>query len=161
MVIRPAVATDVDGIMMTHVAAIRETCSAAYKPDEIAAWTSGGMNPDRYLPGITKGRMLVAVVDEAVVGFCEFDAATGEVLGMFVAPAHLRRGIGRGLLRTVEATAGQCGLRRLHLQSTLNAIDFYRAHGFVVDEMALFRVRSGVSVPCALMHKDLGTNNPC
>ena len=153
MLIRPAVAADVDGIMVTHVAAIRETSSSAYKPDEIEAWTSGGMNPERYLPGITDGRMLVAVVGEAVVAFCEFDAATGEVLGMFVDPLHLRRGIGRGLLQTVEARALQRGLERLHLQSTLNAIEFYRANGFVVDEMALFRLRSGVSVPCAVMHK--------
>lgn len=155
MLIRPALAADVDAIMVTHVAAIRETCRAAYNPEEIAAWTSGGMNPERYLPGITEGRTLVAVVDEAVVAFCEFDAGTGEVLGMFVDPAHLRRGLGRGLLQAVEGRAAQRGLERLHLQSTLNAIEFYRANGFVVDEMALFRLRSGVSVPCAVMHKDL------
>jgi GNAT superfamily N-acetyltransferase len=155
MLIRRAVTTDVDAIMVTHVAAIRETCCSAYGPDEIAAWTSGGMNPERYLPGITEGRTLVAVADEAVVGFCEFDAATGEVLGMFVDPLHLRRGIGRGLLQTVETTAVQRGLGRLHLQSTLNAVDFYRANGFVVDEMALFSLRAGIEVPCAVMHKDL------
>jgi len=157
MLIRPAVASDVDGIMVTHVAAIRETCSSAYKPEEIAAWASGGMNPERYLPGISEGRVLVAVEEDAVVAFCEFDAATGEVLGMFVDPAHLRRGIGRGLLESVETAAVQRGITRLHLQSTLNAIEFYRANGFVVDEMALFRLRAGVSVPCALMHKDLGS----
>lgn len=156
MLIRQAVASDVEAIMVIHVAAIRETCSSAYEPEEIAAWASGGMNPERYLPGISQGRVLVAVEESAVLAFSEFDATTGEVLGMFVAPAHLRRGIGRLLLQTVEATAVQRGVTRLQLQSTLNAIEFYRANGFVVDEMSLFRLRSGVSVPCAVMHKDIG-----
>jgi len=80
---------------------------------------------------------------------------------MFVTPAHLRQGIGRALLRVVEERALRQGVAHLHLQSTLNAVPFYRAQGFALDEMGTFRLRSGVDVPCALMHKDLAQPAPC
>jgi putative acetyltransferase len=155
VLIRTAVAADVEGIMTTHLSAISEICSTAYEPHEINAWLSGGRNPDRYLPGIADGRFLVALLDEAFAGFCDFDLSTGEVCGMFVAPTYVRRGIGRALLQTVEARARQGGVRRLCLRATLNAIGFYEAQGFVVDEMSLFRLRSGVDLSCAVMHKEL------
>jgi hypothetical protein len=60
-----------------------------------------------------------------------------------------------GLAR-VETVAAQRGVGRMHLQSTLNAVEFYRVNGFVVDEMGSFRLGSGLEVACALMHKDLG-----
>lgn len=141
--------------MTTHLSAISEICSSAYPPNEIEAWISGGRNPERYLPGIAEGRFLVAILDEVVGGFSDFDPSTGEVCGMFVAPAYVRRGIGRALLERVEARARERGVRRLGLRATLNAIEFYRAQGFVVDEMSLFRLRSGVELRCADMHKDL------
>jgi len=155
VLIRTAVAADVEGIMTTHLSAISEICSAAYSPNEISAWISGGRNPERYLPGIGEGRFLVALQDEAFAGFCDFDLSSGEVCGMFVAPAHVRRGLGRALLQTVEARARQAGARRLWLRATLNAILFYEAQGFVVDEMSSFRLRSGIDLRCAVMHKDL------
>jgi putative acetyltransferase len=153
--IRAAVAGDVDGIMDAHLEAIRELCSAAYAPDQISAWTSGGKNPARYLPGIAAGRFSVALLGETVVGFSELDLVKGELCGMFVAPAHARQGIGRALLAAVEARAVRQGVGRLDLKATLNAVDFYRALGFVLDEMSTFELRSGVTVPCAVMHKDL------
>jgi GNAT superfamily N-acetyltransferase len=155
VLIRQAVAADVEGIMTTHLSAIAEICSSAYPPDEISAWLSGGRNPDRYLPGIAEGHFLVALLDDAFAGFCDFDLGAGEVGGMFVAPAHVRRGVGRALLQTVEVRAREQGVRRLGLRATLNAIGFYQAQGFVVDEMSLFRLRSGVELSCAVMHKEL------
>ena len=65
MEIRGAVATDVDDIMATHLSAISEICSRAYEPDEISAWIAGGAHPDRYLPGIDRGRFIVAVLEGA------------------------------------------------------------------------------------------------
>ncbi len=156
MLIRTAVAADVDGIMTTHLSAISRICSTAYRQPEIDAWLAGGGNTDRYSQGIAEGRFVVALREETLVGFSDFDLAKGEVGGMFVAPSYVRRGIGRALLHEVEARAALQGVKRLHLQATLNAIAFYRSQGFILDEMSSFRLRSGVCLPCATMHKDLG-----
>ncbi len=155
MLIRAAVAGDADGIMDAHLSAIHQLCSTAYTPAQISAWTSGGRNPQRYLPGIEAGRFSVALLEEAVVGFSEFDVGKGELCGMFVSPAHASQGIGRALLEAVETSAVRQGVGRLDLKATLNAIDFYRANGFVLEQMSTFLLRSGVTVPCAVMHKDL------
>jgi GNAT superfamily N-acetyltransferase len=155
MLIRAAVATDVEGIMATHLSAIREICSAAYQPDEISAWTSGHA-PPRYLQVIVEHLVFVALIEDTVVGFSEFDAGTGEVCAIFVAPARVRQGIGRRLLQTIETNAIRQGVERLHLQASLNSIGFYQAQGFTLDTMGSFRLRSGVNVRCAAMHKYLG-----
>jgi len=99
MLIRPAVATDVPRIMATHVAAVRQLCSAAYEADQISAWVSGSM-PERYLRAMAEHVFSVAVLE-------------GEV-----------------------------------------------ALGFVLDEMGSFRLRSGLSLPCAMMHKDRDVSRP-
>ncbi len=155
MLIRTAVVTDVDDIMSAHLSAVSQICSTVYGSEEISGWISGGRNPDRYLQGIAEGRFVVALLEEAVVGFSDFDLQTGEVCGMFVSPSQVGQGIGSALLQAVEARAVRQGVRRLHLQATLKAIGFYQRRGFVLDEMDLFRLRSGVSVRCAVMPKDL------
>ena len=155
VLIREAVAADVEDIMTVHLAAISEVCREAYSPDEISAWLAGGRNSARYLPGIAEGHFLVALIDGACAGFCDFDLDTGEVCGMFVAPRQVRRGVGRALFQTGEARAQERGVRRLTLRATLNALGFYEAQGFVVDEMTVFPLRSGVELRCAVMHKDL------
>jgi putative acetyltransferase len=157
VMIRTAVATDVDLIMATHLSSISEICSLAYTPEDISAWTAGGSQPERYLPGIATGRFIVAMLEDVLVGFSDFDLEHGEVCGMFVAPSHVGQGIGRALLEEIETRATRQGVERLHVQASLNAIGFYEARGFVLDRMARFHLRSGVSVPCAVMHKNLSS----
>jgi putative acetyltransferase len=157
VLIRTAVATDVEGIMTTHLAAISQVCSKVYQPEEISAWVAGGKDPDRYLPRIVGGQFIVAVSAQGVIGFSDFDLDKGEVCGMFVAPSHMRQGIGKALLQVVEERAVQQRVGRLHLRATLNAIAFYQAQSFDLDGMGSFRLRSGVSVPCAHMHKNLAS----
>jgi GNAT superfamily N-acetyltransferase len=155
MDIRTAVTGDVEGIMAVQFSAVLEICASAYTPDEIAAWTAGGRDTERYLPGIVEGRFSVALIEEAIVGFCDLDVAQAELRGLFVDAGHARRGIGRALLSHAEGSAVRHGVRRLRLESTINAIGFYQAHGFVLDEIGTFRLRSGLRLPCGVMHKDL------
>jgi GNAT superfamily N-acetyltransferase len=156
MTIRTAVAADVEGIMAVQASAILQICGAVYKPDEIAAWTAGGKDPGRYLAGIAEGRFSVAVVEGVVAGFYDLDVGKAELRGLFVDAGHGRRGIGRALLKHAEFSAVRQGVRRLRLDSTLNAIPFYEAQGFVLAEMGMFRLQSGMLLPCGVMHKELG-----
>jgi GNAT superfamily N-acetyltransferase len=155
MAIRAAVATDVDGIMAVQSSAVLRICSSVYKPDEIAAWTAGCNDPERYLPGILEGRFSVALIEGSVVGFYDLDVGRAELRGLFVEAGLGRRGIGRALLKHAELSAVRQGVQRLRLDSTVNAITFYEAHGFVLDEMGMFELRSGLRLPCGIMHKDL------
>lgn len=47
-------------------------------------------------------------------------------------PGWARRGVGAALLDRSLAVARACGVRRMWADSSLAAVDFYTAHGFVV-----------------------------
>src|SRR5258708_36080831 len=104
MFIRAAVSSDVEWIAAVHADAIRAICGAVYQPSQIDAWISG-KTKDGYLRAIAQRLFFVALMREEVVGFSELNPETGEVHAMYVRPDHLRRGIGRRLLQTLEAHA--------------------------------------------------------
>ena len=60
------------------------------------------------------------------------DAA--RIRAMYTDPGHVRRGIGRSILRACETEAIRCGFRRAELAATLAGEPLYRACGYAVLE---------------------------
>src|SRR5712691_8592805 len=86
-----------------------------------------------------KGVHLVALVDDAVVGWCDITPASFEGmthvgrLGMGVKAGFRDQGIGKGLLKAALNQAFSQGLERVELEvfrSNDSAVHFYEAHGF-------------------------------
>jgi putative acetyltransferase len=154
MLIRRAASSDVADIFAVHVSAIRDVCSAVYDADQIESWTCG-KRPEGYLDPIARHPFFVAIVNGVVAGFSELNPDTGEVCAVYVQPDRVRQGIGRGLLLAVEAAARESGLARLHLRATLNAVFFYRAHGYVTDSAGSVSLGDETCLPCIDMHKEL------
>jgi putative acetyltransferase len=84
-----------------------------------------------------RGAFLVAYVDATPVGcgaIRRLDAATAELKRMYVEPARRGRGVGRAVLRALEAEARRLGVTRLVLETgarQTEALGLYEAHGFV------------------------------
>ena len=87
-----------------------------------------------------KGVHLVAIVDDAVVGWCDITPASFEGmkhvgrLGMGVRADRRGQGIGKGLLKAALNRAFNQGLERVELEvfrSNDAAIRLYEAHGFL------------------------------
>ena len=87
-----------------------------------------------------KGVLLVALVDDAVVGWCDITPASFEGmthvgrLGMGVKSGFRGRGIGKGLLKAALNRAFRQGLERVELEvfrSNDSAVRLYEAHGFL------------------------------
>ena len=154
MLIRVANESDVDEIAAVHASALRNVCGQVYDAHLIDAWLAGKTR-ESYLRALSEHPMFVALCEERVIGFSRLDATTGEISAVYVRSDCLRRGVGGRLLQTLEDVALQRGLTRLSLRATLNAISFYTASGFVLDEMSSFSVGTGASLPCARMHKPL------
>ena len=155
MLSRPALESDVEAIAVVHAAAIRQACAEVYEPNQIHAWLSGKTR-EGYLRAVVERPVFVAVHDEGVIGFSELEPKTAEICAVYVHPDFLRRRVGSELLRAVESSAAEHGLSRLHLHATINAIPFYRAHGFELDAMTSFSLGAQASLACARMHKTLG-----
>lgn len=89
-----------------------------------------------------KGVHLVALVDGAIVGWCDITPITFEGmshvgrLGMGVHADFRGQGIGKALLRTALTKAFGQGLERVELEvfrSNVAAVRLYQAHGFVQE----------------------------
>ena len=86
---------------------------------------------------IEAGNVRVAAGTLRVLGFASLipgrtDGA-GELDGLFVDPAFMRRGIGRALLNDAFALARVRGCRRVEVTATPHALEFYAKLGFIDD----------------------------
>ncbi len=130
--IRPATLADVPAVVEVLRASITTLCVEDHhdEPAALSDWLANKTveNVERWLaqPG---QHMLVAVRSETVCGVASV-GASGPVHLCYVLPEHARCGVGRSLMRGLEAHARVHGLHRLCLDSTLTAERFYRAMGF-------------------------------
>jgi putative acetyltransferase len=135
--IRPAGLADAEALCALHKASVRALCTGAYTTQEIEAWLSE-REPAGFRQAMTDGgeSMLVAERDGAVVGFASIKGTV--LFGLYVDPAS-GRGAGRLLLEAVEDEVRRRGAAVLTLQATLNAVPFYRKHGFMRQDRSTVR----------------------
>lgn len=155
MFIRAARVDDARAICELHVAAIRQVCAPHYDAEAVEVWVAG-KKPEGYVAAMATHVMLVAQGDgDEVVGFGELHVKGAEIRAVYVRPDRLRQGAGKALVNALEQAGRQHSLTRLQLQSTLNAIGFYEACGYVLVEMTTFRSTPEAALSCVKMHKDL------
>lgn len=68
---------------------------------------------------------------------------------------RVRQGIGRQLMRHVMDHARGSGMTQLHCQSTLTAVPFYAAMGFVARGEITVELPKGIAFPAVFMVADL------
>ena len=73
--------------------------------------------------------LVVATIESVVLGIALVDVR-GDIRLCYVRPGRERQGIGRAMLRALEAQACQWRLKEVRLGSSLNARGFYEHHGY-------------------------------
>jgi putative acetyltransferase len=154
LVIRRAKPEDNDSIERVHLRAITEICSSHYTPVEIKAWAKP-RKPDYYVESIRRKEFYVAEESSTVVGFGTLNQTSGEIEAVYIMPEFAGRGVGRKILNVLEERARVLGLKYLYLDSSLNAVAFYRQLGFEPQQETKHRLSSGVEIGCVLMKKEL------
>lgn len=140
LLIRPALATDLPGILAFQQAAIAAIDAHIYSAEERSAWArvpAAGM--ERL---VANGRYLVADAKGRLVGGAGWEpldepAQAAAVRAVFVHPAFHGRGLGVRLLGAVETAIAAAGRRRILVPAALNAVGFYQRLGYVADEIAV------------------------
>lgn len=149
--IRSATAEDAQRIHELHMAAVRVLCAPHYAPEIVEGWLAN-RSAQGYLRGIGAGATIVAELASNVVGFGE--GVPGEVVAVFVDPVFAYRGIGSALLEhTLRLAHEHRGPVRL--ESTLNAVGFYKRFGFFEVERSVAR-RNQVEIPIVVMQRHAG-----
>jgi len=104
---------------------------------------------------LVEEKLHVGAIDGTVACTGSIDLLTGQVDAIFVRPDVMGVGIGARLLDYLETIAIDSGLKRLTLDSTLNAAPFYRKRGFVGDQIRTYQSPRGILLPCIPMAKDI------
>jgi len=151
--IRKATADDAAASFAIRREAIRAQCRGHYPQADLETWTAGAMS-ETFARRVAE-TFYVATVDGAAVGTGMIDLETGKIDAVFVLPGHMGQGVGRALVRHLEALAVEAGLGEIHLESTLNAAPFYRALGFQGEARSIYQSTLGVDLACVPMIKQL------
>jgi putative acetyltransferase len=96
---------------------------------------------------------IVAMQEDALVGFGQFDPATDRLRAVFVDGDVQHRGVGSQLLAEIEGRVRRRGGNRLYGAMSLNAVPFYARAGFRPLGGPERLTSAGVSVPVVRMEK--------
>lgn len=151
--IRKATREDASRALRIRSEAILHQCAGHYSPEVLEVWAGAELS-EGFIRRV-EDDFYVATVDDRIIGTGMVDLESGKVDAVFVDPSCMGRGIGKQLLGHLEGLARSEGLEQLKLESTLNAVDFYRSMGFVGDRRSRYDSPSGVSLDCVSMVKPL------
>ena len=152
--LRQATCDDLDLLWELRTRAVAHACAAHYSEAVLAVWLASPV-PDSLRPLFADGGGMVAIEDGRMLGYAVWNAASGEVDGLFVEPAQHGRGIGAMLINAIESAARAAGCERLFLSASLNAVPFYGRAGFVAVREEMYPHRSGIGIPSVFMEKQL------
>lgn len=154
MIIRSATAADVETIAELHRASILHGCVGDYSATQIRSWL-GVLTPDVYPALMASTYFRVAVDDNAICGFAATSIGNELINAVYVAPFAFGTGVGRALVADAEEALLTAGRFEAKLNSTLNAVEFYRWLGYVDVGTASNRLPNGVALAAVAMHRSL------
>jgi putative acetyltransferase len=137
---------------------IYELCAGSYSNQELDAWFHQYPADTIYRSWIETRVLLVAVVDDQVVGFAQFHPERAVIEAMHVLPEFCRRGIGTKLVKELETQASQKGLDSLDVEASTNAEQFYLQCGYTKIRDGKFKCRNGVELNSIFLRKQLNAD---
>ena len=111
--------------------AVRGVASRDYDPTQIAAWISRTSDAGAFTARREAKPTFIAEIGGVVAGFSDLEP-DGHIDMLFVAPAFARRGVGRSLLRHIEAEARAAALPRLYAEASITAKPVFASEGYTV-----------------------------
>ncbi len=152
--LRNVVEADFEALAGVHKKSIRELCGAHYTTAQIESWT-GILEPGIYDQALQEKVFIVARDGQGILGFGMLDLKKAEVSAVYLSPEAIGRGLGRRVLEELEQTAARKGLVYLTVYATLNAIGFYRHHGYKPIEDTFHVLPDNTRLECVKMEKRL------
>jgi len=152
--IRRAVPGDGTQLCQVHKTSIVELCGGHYTREQIAVWADP-RHQEEYERAIGSVPTFVAEHGSTIVGFAMADWNHRLILAVYVHPDYAGVGVGRKLVRKLEAEAGSAGVTELWLNATLNSVPFYERCGYASRGSAKNTLPNGAELPCVRMAKRL------
>lgn len=144
-----------DELALFHVflSSIHDIASRDYTPEQIEAWASKDIDPQKWSDCIRSLQPFVVEIDGKIAGYADVQS-NGYIDHFFVSGAYSKQGVGTLLMNRIHEEARLLGLNELTSNVSKTAEPFFLRHGFYVVKRG-FPVRRGVTLENALMRKDL------
>ena len=137
MEIRLAKDQDYAEIAVLRQQTILNVNSQDYSEEIVHNWSTQ-TNTQNFRESADKHKRWVAIDKEEIVGFCEHNLKC-ELSRIYVHKDYLRRGVGSRLLETAEASLKKQGCKKIHIESTITAKDFYKKNGYKIIKKTFYK----------------------
>jgi len=153
--IREAKQSDYNAMDFVFRASAKKLCAASYGSEVIEAW-AGESWPERFIKGANDGnQQYVLLVDEVVVCFGSINIERKLLVSLFVSPEFVGQGLGQIMINFLFDLAKSKGVEVLHLDSSLNAVNFYARNGFKEKARSKYKTQNGVIMESVQMECSL------
>ncbi len=153
MHIRPFRPGDEAALYRVYYSAIHQIAVHDYTAEQLEAWAPKALDPAIWAERMRAIHPFIAEIDGQIAGYADVQAS-GYIDHFFVAGDFPRQGVGRALMERIHEEAARVGLAELTSDVSRTAQPFFAHFGFQLVEQR-FPVVRGVTVPNALMRKDL------
>lgn len=132
--IRRALPEDALGIHLAHMESIQKVCSSDHSPEEIRVWGHRPFREEQRLNAIRNHIVYVVVINDAIEGYghLKIDNQNAHLLGLYLTPKALGKGIGTSLFLSLLDEAKKNNVGTISLESTITAKAFYLKNQFEV-----------------------------
>ena len=153
MNIRPFQPGDEAALARVHPEAPHGGAARDYPPQPIPAGPPPRHDPGPWAIKMRHLRPFVAEFDGVIAGYADLQPS-GYIDHFFVSADFPRQGVGRLMMERIHEEAARLGMAELTADVSKTAQLFFARFGFEIVELR-FPVRSGVTIPNALMRKTL------
>lgn len=126
---RPMLPADAPVLADVFRASIEGLTGDHYTPEQQDAWMAAAEDEDEFAEKLGEQLTLVATMEGTPVGFASLKGAD-EIDMVYVHPAVAKQGAGTMLLDALEKLAGARGAKKLTVEASDAAQDFFAARGY-------------------------------
>ncbi len=153
--IRKANISDYTAMDEVFRASANAFCTRSYNSQVIESW-AGTPWPERFHENNKNGDdQYVFTINGKVVCFGSINLERHTLVSLFVSPEQSGKGIGKSMLEFLVARAISSDILVLKIDSSLNAVSFYKRHGFIETGRSNYRTRNGVDIESVQMERKL------
>ncbi|MES2133032.1 MAG: GNAT family N-acetyltransferase [Bacteroidota bacterium] len=129
MIFRNATIADMEEMQSLYVNTIQTVCNKDYDTDQRNVWASGINNTQRWLDVMNDQYILLAIVENTIVGFCTLKGAD-YIDFFYVHKDFQRQGIADKMLAALETKAKELNAEILTSDISITAKPFFLKKGF-------------------------------
>jgi putative acetyltransferase len=141
-----------------HFSAVHVTAARDYTPEQLEAWAPATADQAAWAMRMQGINPFVVEINGIIAGYADVQP-TGYIDHFFVSAEFPRQGVGRCLMEHILKEAARLELSALTSDVSRTAQPFFERFGFRVIEQRQ-PVRHGLTIPNALMRKDLLPRSP-